>query len=225
MINLTLESKNDKIRIDDSFWEFVKNNKVDELASFILGKYIKYIGTYLENNDDKLNKYDLHILDYFSIIDSDKAMTSLYNELNNELSAKVLNRVIRVITETKLIDYSKIISLIKHTEFYVQKTGLLLSQSEKLNYEKADIQLLDNLVNLIHKVFSQRGKNTTKKKALSSKEKEIWICECKKENDKESEYCSNCHKDIYGFGDREAKPSIVVEKLKNKVELLKEMIG
>ena len=218
------ESEKDSIKINDSFWEFVKKNKVYELSEYILKKYINYIETAQEYDKDELNKFANHISDYFSIIDSDIATNSLYNKLKDELSSKVRNRIIKVISEIKLVDYSEIINLLKYSEFYVQKTGVQLAQSEKLNYEKSDIQLIDDTVNLITTNFPQRGEKTTKKKMLSSKEKEIWICECKKENDGEVVYCANCHKDIFGFGEREAKPIVVTEKLINMVEILRNTI-
>lgn len=218
------ESEEGSIRINDSFWEFVKKNKVYELSDYILNKYVDFIETGQEYDKEKLNGFSSHTFDYFSIIDSNIAINCLYNKLNEDLSTKVRNRIIKIITEIKLVDYSKIIDCLKHSEFYVQKTGIELARFEKQSYEKSDIKLIDNAINLITNNFPQRGEKTTKKKMLSSKEKEIWICECGNENNGEEVYCSNCHKDIFGFGEREAKPKIVVEQLINTMEILKATI-
>jgi uncharacterized protein YbjQ (UPF0145 family) len=219
------ESENDTLKIDPSFWEFVKKNNLNELSYYILEKYINFIETYQEHQKDELNKFTNHVYDYFSIIDSDIAIDSLYNKLKEELSAKVRTRIINIIAEIKLIDYSKVIDLIKHPDFSIQKVGVRISQSEKQNYQKSDIQLLDELINLISSTFQERGKKSTKKKALSSKEKEIWICECEKENSEETEHCTNCNKDIYGFYEKESNPNSAIEKLTNSVEILINVIG
>ena len=218
------ESDNDSIEINDSFWEFVKKNKVYELSDYILNKYVDFIETAQEYDKEELSGFANHTSDYFSIIDSDIATDCLYNRLNVELPTKTRSRIIKIITEIKLVDYSKIIDCLKHSEFYVQKTGVELSQSEKQSYEKTDIKLIDDIINLIAGNFSQRGEKTTKKKMLSSKEKDIWICECEKENDGDEVYCENCHKDIFGFGNREAKPKNVIEQLINTMEILKATI-
>ncbi len=215
------ESEKDLIRIDDSFWEFVKKNKVYELSEYILNKYANLIETAQEYDEKKLNSFANHTSDYFSIIDLDIAKECLYKKVKEENSLKVRSRIIKIITEIKLVDYTEIIDLLKHSELYVQKTGVELAQSEKQTYEKSDIKLIDDTIDLITSIFSERGEKTTKKKMLSSKEKEIWICECEKENDGDVKYCTNCHKDIFGFGEREAKPNIVIEKLINMIEILR----
>ena len=218
------ESESNSITINDSFWEFVKKNKVYELSEYLLNRYVNEIETSPEYNKEDLNKFANHIYDYFSIIDSDISTNSLYKRLKGELPAEVRNRIIKITTEIKLVDYSEIINLLKHPEFSVQKTGVKLALSDKLSFEKTDIKPIDDIINLITSNFSQRGEKTTKKKMLSSKEKEIWICECKKENEIDNMYCVNCHKDIFGFEEREAKPIIVTEKLINTLEILRNTI-
>lgn len=219
------KSKDNTLEIDDSFWEFVKKNSLNELSDYILQKYIYFIETCQEYQKDDLNKFANHVSEYFSIIDTEYALNCLYNKIEEELPSIVQNRIINIVTEIKLIDYSKIINLIKHSEFSIQKIGVQLSQAEKFVYEKSDIQLLDELINLISTTFQPRGEKTTKKKALSSKEKEIWVCECEKENSEESKYCSSCHKDIYGFFEKEKNPINVIEILTNNVEILINVIG
>ena len=218
------EGEKDQIKINDSFWEFVKSNKVYELSEYILNKYIHLIETVQEYDIEDLNSFANHTSDYFSIIDLDIAKESLYKKLKEKLSLKVRIEIIKIITKIKLVDYTEIIGLLKHPEFYVQKTGVELAQSEKQTYEKLDIVLINDTIDLITSIFSERGKKTTKKKMLSSKEKEIWICECEKENDVDVTFCTNCHKNIFGFAEREAKPNIVIKKLINIIEILRTTI-
>jgi uncharacterized protein YbjQ (UPF0145 family) len=219
------ESDDNTLTIDETFWEFVKRNSLNELSDFILDKYINLIETHQEYQKEDLTKFKNHILEYYSLIDSDKAIDCLYKKLQKELPIGVRNRIINIVTEAKLIDYVKIIQLIKHDAFFVKKIGVQLANSEKLNYEKTDIELLDELINLISSDFPPRGEKSTKKKALSSKEKEIWICECEKENNEENIFCSSCHKDIYGFTQNESKPEDVIRTLTDAVEILVTVIG
>ena len=62
-----------------------------------------------------------------------------------------------------------------------------------------------------------------KKQLLSSKEKEVWACECSKTNDIGS-YCSGCKKDIYGFSANEVSPSKVLANLEEKISLIAEYV-
>ena len=59
---------------------------------------------------------------------------------------------------------------------------------------------------------------------LSSKEVEIWICECGKENNMADIYCSKCYNNILGFNMKELKPYIIHKKLENIIEVLNKIL-
>ena len=69
--------------------------------------------------------------------------------------------------------------------------------------------------NAIH----ERVIKTTKKQMLSSKEKDVWTCECGKTNNEIEGYCGSCNKDIYGFKTNEKTPSNVASYIQQKIEL------
>ncbi|MCK5050825.1 MAG: YbjQ family protein [Candidatus Cloacimonetes bacterium] len=214
-------SKDDSLTIDDALWEFIKKNRVYELADYIICKFAHF----KEHYPIELKLFTKNVFDFFSIISSGVAINCLYSHLLKDYSFEEKNRIINIIIQTKLIDYSNIIDLIKNADFQIQKVGIQLALSNKLNYEKSDIELINNLVNLISNSFPQRGKKTSKKKSLSSKLKEIWICECGKENSINSEICFECKKDIYRFRKSEKKPLFVIEKLTSISGLLTEIMG
>lgn len=218
------KSQNDSLEMDELFWSFVKKNKVHELADYILKEFIEFFDTYTDYYSEELNTLSLFVSDYFLIIDSNISTKCLYNKLKEKLSGKARIGLIKLIKDIKLIDYSEIISLLKNSNFLVQKTGVLLSSADKNIYEKLDIQRIKVLKNIITSSFPQRGEKTTKKKSLSSKSKEIWICECGKENNIDNEYCADCYRDIFGFLERETKPFIAIEKLANISEILTEIL-
>ena len=62
-----------------------------------------------------------------------------------------------------------------------------------------------------------------KKQLLSSKEKEVWTCECSKTNDMDA-YCSGCGQDIYGFKQTEVNASTAQDFIGQKIELISEYI-
>lgn len=220
-----IESENNSLRINDELWDFVKSNQVSELANYLLNGYLEFVESYQEYQKEDLNKFSNHLSEFLSIIDSDIAIDCLYKKLLEEQKEKLRKKIIEKISELQLIDFNRIIGLIKEKDFSIQKCAVQILKSEKNSYEKSDLQRIDEIINLVSGVFNARGEKSTKKKALSSKEKEIWICECGKENHIEKKYCSTCQKDIYGFSENEVKPIEIAEKLGNELEILKTKLG
>jgi uncharacterized protein YbjQ (UPF0145 family)/CDGSH-type Zn-finger protein len=220
-----IESENNSLKIDDKLWDFVKSNRVSELANYLLNSYLTFVETCQEHQKEYLKKLSNHLGEYLSIIDSDISIDCLYNRLLKEQKINIRKKIVEKITELQLIDFERIISLVKEQDFNIQKCGIQILKADKLSYEKSDLQHIDTIINLVSSTFLERGRKSSKKKALSSKEKEIWICECGKENNIGKAYCSTCHKDIYGFSEKEKKPIQIVEKLVNELAILKATLG
>lgn len=219
-----IDSENNTLRINDALWDFVKSNKVNELAKYLLNSFLAFADSYQELQKEEFNRFSTHLIEYFSIIDSDIAIDCLYNKLLEEPKDKLRKKIIEKISELQLLDFDRITGLLKNQDFSIQKCGVQILKAEKASYEKSDIQRIDNIINIVSSSFNERGERSTKKKALSSKEKEIWICECGKENDMDRKYCSACQKDIYGFLEQEVEPMVIAEKLVNELEILKSTI-
>ncbi len=62
-----------------------------------------------------------------------------------------------------------------------------------------------------------------KKQLLSSKEKEVWTCECGKTSDIDSN-CIGCNNDIYGFNENEVNPYSVNNYIQEKIGLIAEYL-
>jgi hypothetical protein len=75
----------------------------------------------------------------------------------------------------------------------------------------------------IELTFKEKGQRSTKKGLLSSKEKEIWICECGHQNDM-GDYCS-CGKDLYGFKEKEVNAERALSVLRRRSSLIKECLN
>lgn len=210
--------------INDKFWVFSKKNKVNEFAYGIAANYIRFLENLEGYQSDSLASFTSQFSDYLTIIDIETSIRVLYDNLPKASKAIVKNKLIDLILETKLLDYSEIIKLIDSEDFSINKMGIQLLKGEKQDYDKQDIKLIAELINKISTTFNEKGTKTTKKKALSSKEKEIWICECGKENDVSREYCSDCSLDIFGFKNDEEKSKVVLEKLVGELSILETVL-
>lgn len=113
--------------------------------------------------------------------------------------------------------------LLKSDDFQTKKLGVRVVMYDKPFYDKQDIQDLQNIVKYIQSTFTERGTRAIKKQLLSSKEKEIWTCECGKTNDIEA-YCSHCGQDIFGFNQNETKPSTAISHIVQKIDLISEYL-
>ncbi len=94
---------------------------------------------------------------------------------------------------------------------------------DKSFYNKQDKDDLSCIRDYIGNNFGERGTRTTKRQLLSSKEKEVWVCECGKTNDIGDD-CGSCNRDIFGFEPNELKPKTVERYLNQKIELISEYI-
>ncbi len=218
-----VESENDSLKINDELWEFVKSNKVNELAEYLLDSFLEFAKFY--EVQENFKKFSNHLSEYLSVLDPEVAMSCLYKRLIEEQELDLKNQIIKKINELQLIDFERVLQLIKAPDFSTQKCSLQVLKTDKMSYEKPDIQQIKNIISLVSTTFTERGKKTSKKKALSSKEKEIWICECSKENDKERTYCSSCKRDIFGFSENETNAEQISKKLKSELEILEKVIA
>jgi hypothetical protein len=104
------------------------------------------------------------------------------------------------------------------------KRGLRIVICNKSFYDENDIKKIELLITIIKEKFPERGARSTKKQLLSSKEKEVWTCECGKTNDNGSD-CYGCGKDIYGFKSNEVTPPKVIAILQERISLILELLN
>jgi uncharacterized protein YbjQ (UPF0145 family) len=211
--------------INEEFWDFVKTNRVAELAPYLLEKLLHLVESSKGYTSESLTYLTGNIKDYFSIIDTESAIACLYDRLLKEPPFALRSAIVDIVKDLYLVDFKRIIGFLESQDFNVQKTGIHLLVAQKMSYDRADIQYIEDIIELIFATFKERGERTTKKKVLTGKHKDIWICECGRENDMDKAYCSNCYKDIYGFFEEEIKHPVVIIKLKDELEILKEEIG
>lgn len=210
---------------NEEFWDFVKTNKVAEMAPFLLERFLQAVETskgYISEHVEYLSR---NLKEYFSAIDTELAIACLYDKLMKEPSFEARSSIIEIVKELNLVDYFRIMEFLKSNKFTLQKTGVHLLTAQKMAYNVTDIKLMEEILATVTATFVDKGIRTVKRKLLFIREREMWVCDCGKENDADRLYCSNCYKDIHGFFEEEVKPGEVIPKLTEELEILKEEIG
>jgi uncharacterized protein YbjQ (UPF0145 family) len=209
------------LTLNDDVWNFITTNQVDEVFPYLLKKFSEPL-SYEQTSPEASEKFYKLLLGYVDALPEQKKLDLLYNGINeqNELIALKLAGIIK---ELNLFDFNRSMDLLKSNNFQTQKRGVRVVTYDKSFYNKQDIQDLQTIRSYIQETFTERGTRTTKKQLLSSKEKEVWTCECGKTNDIDT-YCSGCGQDIYGFKQNEVKPATVDNYIGQKIALISEYV-
>ena len=217
--------KDGKLNFSDEAWSFITSNQMSE----ILLPVLNYFETLDKKNDFQpsvdFEKYEEKLNIYIDNLPNDNKIEQLYSFIKNTESKITASKVSLIIKELFLLDFEKTIELINSDRILIKKIGLKIATFDKSHYDSKDIEGLRKLLKVIETSFKELGEKTTKKKMLSSKEQEIWICECNTTNtiEDKNNYCSNCQNDIYGFKIAELKPSEVIIYLEGKINLITEL--
>jgi len=218
------DEKKIKTRQNDEFWKFIKSNRMSEFAIYVINNFEDSNIDYVDTTTETSLEQKKNVVEYFSLIEPEISKKILYNKLNSSLNEKIRKSIENIVKQTYLIDYTQIYELLKNSDFEIQKSTFKLGTYQKMSYEYSDIVEIKNIIDFANVNFPKRGEIATKKKLLSSKEQEIWICECGKECYDNIEYCNKCRKDIYGFKKDEIKPKELINLLEDKVDILNETL-
>lgn len=218
------QSKSQSLKINDDFWTFIKKHKVNELSNYIIDYFEKSAIQFQDYQPETSFELKAHLTEYFSSIDYDFAINCLYDKLNSELNLKVRTHITDIVVKSNLIDYNKVLELLENSDFNIQKNAVLICEMQKLNYDSADLISIKKIIDSISTKFSERGERTSKKKMLSTKEVDIWICECEKENNSHDIYCSRCKNDIFGFSEKDVNQNEINDILENKLIILQQIL-
>ncbi len=147
---------------------------------------------------------------FWGLVDPVLVIDAIYKEFNSDNTIEYLKVLQKIVFDFSLIDYSKIERLLLSDDFTTAKFGLYLLSLKKDHYSPEDKLHLSKLPAIIDERFKPIGQITTKKKLMSSSEKEVWNCACGKVNDMDLQYCASCVKDIKGFEREDVKPDKIV---------------
>ena len=221
--NIIEKAEKRELHYDDETWSFITSNQVQEVFPALLRRYTNVIENF-ESMQDAYNFFNKNFISYIDAQEESKKVSLLYDKIETETNHQVALYLSKVIKELNLFDYEKNMSLLKNSDFKKQKIGLRIATYDKSFYDKEDIVNLNQTKTFISDTFKERGEISTKKQLLSSKEKEVWNCECGNKSVEIGEYCGSCKNDIFGFKESEMKPTDIVKYIDQKIELINEYI-
>ena len=221
--NIIENAKSETLVYEDETWSFITSNQVHEVFPYILKRFTNVIVNF-DTLQETYNTFNKNFISYIDALDENKKASLIYDKIESEENKQVALYLSKVIKELNLFDFEKNMSLLKNADFQKQKIGVRISVYDKPYYDRKDMDDLTKMKNYISSSFKERGEITTKKQMLSSKEKEVWNCECGNKGNEVGQSCGSCNNDIFGFKQNEFKPNDVVEYIEQKIELMKEYI-
>lgn len=205
---------------EDDVWNFITTNKVHEIYDFIISKLDTAI-SYLHDSPDALKNFYESTLSYIDSLPEELKADLLYQSILSAGNEKLAYKLCDFVNELQVLDYKRVAEMLDNNDFKVQKRALRILLADKPFYNKEDISPLNSLIEKIREKFPERGTKSVKKQLLSSKEKEVWTCECGKNNEIGAN-CSGCQNDIYGFKAFEVSPAYAIYCLQEKITIISE---
>lgn len=221
---LIQQASDDQLELGDLTWEFLSQNRVIEISKHILAKIQS---RYLNQQDTLSDKNYQQLLTYLSSFKEDERVSIVYEYLMNENVGNFNQVLYRLIGDLLIFDAKKLQIYLQEKNPEKRIKALQIVVKDKSFFSKEDIPEFESLIGLIRTNFSKTSTQSTVKKLLSSKQVDVWICECGHNNDLTSEYCEdfNCAKDQYGFTKGQISPVSAIRKLNENIELIKKYVA
>jgi uncharacterized protein YbjQ (UPF0145 family)/CDGSH-type Zn-finger protein len=217
------QAAENKLELNDATWDFITTNQVDEAFTFILQKYKVMLGNGTAEND---KSFYLKMLRYLEAFPEEQRAALLYDAVQKEDNETLQNALVNIIKELRLLDLNYVKQLLENADFTKRKKGFQILLFDKPFFNKQDLAELEALKNYAQANFKERGTRTTKKQLLSSKEKDVWMCDCGRTNDlnQYEPYCDGCSKDIFGFSKSEMPFEKALRNIDYKINLIKQLV-
>jgi uncharacterized protein YbjQ (UPF0145 family) len=211
------DAKNKNLNLDESTCNFLVANRVDEIAAEVLEIALQKHFDLFEGKE----KFYHQMLSYLNIVPLESRTEILYGCLMNEKFKEFADVLFELIKDLMIFDIEKLRIYLKSDSSAVRRKALQICTVEKEYYTFKDINIYEELAELIQIQFPRLGEITSQKKLLSSKEKEIWICQCGTKNEIQNTHCGTCGKDIYGFFNTEISPEKSISILRETIDIIK----
>ncbi|WP_295717398.1 heavy metal-binding domain-containing protein [Mucilaginibacter sp.] len=211
-------------QIDDESWDFLTDNQIEEVFPAIVNKYKSLVASYQVDSARSLYK---RMVNYLSNFPENKKSDILYLAVFNEKDKKIAKDLSDIIKELQILDLKLIYNVLLNDDLENQKRAVQMLAYDKAFYDKEDITDLKNIRGVIIDKFKEIGVRSTKKQLLSSKEKDIWTCQCEQSNDYtvgDGNYCTKCGNNIYGFKTGELSPNTAIDVIDQKIELISHFV-
>jgi uncharacterized protein YbjQ (UPF0145 family) len=216
------DAQTNNLNYSDETWNFIISNQMHELYPHILSRHSEIILNF-ESMQDAFHKFHKNFMNFIDSLEDEQKLNILYDNIENETNDNIARYLSKIIKSLNLYDFDRNMKLLENPNLTKRKIGLRISTYDKIFYDKNDIENLIKIKNIISN-FKERGTITTKKQLLSSKEKEVWDCECGNKSNDIGIHCSVCQKDIFGFYRNEIKPNEAIVQIEEKIGLIQESI-
>jgi uncharacterized protein YbjQ (UPF0145 family) len=218
------KAKAEELVYDEAVWDFIISNKMEGMLPYIIKRYSDVISN-KASLPEVFAKFDANLESFLANLNEESRCTLVYQILNSSYSHQIKNYFVTVINKLSLYSFEYVRDLLKHEDFKMQKIALRIAICDKPYYSYNDLEELKMLKSLIDSTFKARGELTTKKLLLTTKEKEVWNCECGNKNNEIGDYCSSCNLDIYGFLRTDVKPVDASSLIEEKISVIRTYLG
>jgi uncharacterized protein YbjQ (UPF0145 family) len=207
---LLKSAENDNLNLNENNWNLIIENQISELSPFLLTK--------LTENPNS-NEFKDNLKAFFENINRELATSQIFAFIENN-GEKDLKPVFSILKELNLVDFEKNLSLLSSDNQNHNNIGALILGVHKKTYFKSDIKIIKENIDKLESKFPAKVEFYQTLDNLTSKEIQVWKCECGKENSLEREICRGCNKDIYGLKNSNINLREIKENLKHRLEIL-----
>lgn len=205
-------------------WSYIISNRVQEVFQGIISRFEKMMIDRTSYSDEEISKFQKYFQEYLLSLPEEERNDLLYSELkDNNLNRSTEILLMKIIEKHGMLDLDKTLDLLENPDFLIRKRGVQLIIMDRPHFSFEDLDKYSQVLDILANGFVEKGKKTTKKQLLSSKEKEVWECRCGKINNLQEEHCQNCSEDIYGFSPMETKPVSAKEFIEKRMALIKDL--
>lgn len=214
---LIQQAKDNRLVLDDKTWEFISENNVHEIAEEV---FIKAKTNYDAYYDEEKTRIYQKLLTYLYSIPEKNRIDILYKHIIETKSVIINSRFFFLIKELMAYDETKLKMYLSHSDSEIRGKALQIVTYDKPFYSVDDIKIYHEYIQII-KLNFPKYEISSQKKLLSSKETEIWKCECGEKNEMDIVNCSKCGRDIYGFITSDVNPEKAIQQLIENIEIIK----
>ena len=210
-------ARNSELVWNETTWSFVTKHRAFEFVEFLIRRIVS--GPVQGEPSDEQTGLRDNAIDFMCSVPRDMAIEHIYPVVIAERTPPRL--IYEIISEASLIDLEQVRRILAMPNAAIQKRALRILDGHLPSYTEPDVRLLEKLVAALKTAFAETCSYQKKKKMLSSKSEEFWICEAGHQNHLDDITCQQCGIDRNGFRSDEPKPSSIIPLLMARVKALK----
>lgn len=216
---LLQKAQDNNLNLDEKIWEFLIENSVCEIANYVFIKAKADYDNPYQSIEEKNGIYQ-KLLSYLYILPEEIKISLLYEQIIENDSIQINSKFFLLIKELMAFDNLKLEKYLNSTNLRIRAKALQIVSYNKSFYSKDDIPVFERYIEIIRNSFP-KYEIISQKKMLSSKEVEMWKCECGEKNEMGIVNCGKCGRDIYGFTRDEINPEKAILLLTENIEIIK----